>query len=293
MSVIPYLQANPAALLVAALVLGLVVGSFLNVVIHRLPQMMERDWRRECAELLEVPGEPAAASEAPLNLLTPRSRCPHCGHRISALQNVPVLSYVLLRGRCAACSAPISPRYPAVELLGGLLAAAAVWHFGATPAAAGALMLTWALIALSFIDFDTTFLPDSITLPLLWLGLLFNLFGTFTDLRSALLGAMIGYGSLWLIYHLFRLITGKQGMGYGDFKLFAMLGAWLGWQALPAIILLASVVGAVVGVTLITVRGHDRNIPIPFGPYIAVAGWVAMLWGEELTRWYLHAGGFT
>jgi leader peptidase (prepilin peptidase)/N-methyltransferase len=263
--------------------LGLCVGSFLNVVIHRLPRMMEQEWHAQCAELR---GEPPSTA-SPLSLARPRSRCPSCGHQISALENIPLISYLLLRGKCAACAAPISPRYPLVEILSAVLSAFAAWHFGPTLQAAGALLLIWALMALTAIDFDTQLLPDSITLPLLWCGLAFNLAATYTDLGSAVLGAMLGYLVLWSVFWLFKLATGKEGMGYGDFKLLAALGAWLGWQMLPTIILLSSVVGALVGISLIAFARHGRNTPIPFGPYLAAAGGIALFWGPQLTRGYL------
>jgi leader peptidase (prepilin peptidase)/N-methyltransferase len=267
-----------------ALLLGLIVGSFLNVVIYRLPLMMERSWQAECAELR---GEAAAAAE-PLNLATPRSRCPNCGHPIAALDNIPLISYLLLRGRCRACAAPISLRYPAIEAVSGLLSAAAAWHFGFGLAAAGALVFCWCMIALTAIDFDKQLLPDSITLPLMWLGLLLNLGGTFSDLHSGVVGAISGYLLLWLVYWGFKLATGKEGMGYGDFKLLAAIGAWLGWQVLPLTILLSSLVGAVVGIGLMLVRRHGRDVPIPFGPYLASAGLVALFWGKSMTESYLH-----
>jgi len=271
-------------LAVAAGLLGLCVGSFLNVVIHRLPKMMENDWSAQCAELR---GEEASPAEA-LSLAKPRSRCPACGHQITALENIPLISYLLiLRGKCSGCGTPISARYPIVEALTGILSAYAVWHFGPTLQAAGALLLLWALIALSGIDLDTQLLPDSITLPLLWLGLAFNLWTTYCDLPSAVVGAMAGYLALWSVFWLFKLATGKEGMGYGDFKLLAALGAWLGWQMLPAIILLSSVVGAAVGITLIVAAHHGRNIPIPFGPYLAAAGAIALFWGQQITSSYL------
>jgi leader peptidase (prepilin peptidase)/N-methyltransferase len=273
---------NPGGLAAIAGLLGLCVGSFLNVVVHRLPKMMERDWQMQCAELRDEPFEPAE----PLSLAKPRSRCPACGHWISALENIPVVSYLMLKGRCTGCQATISPRYPLVEAFTGLLSAYLAWRFGPTWQTAGALCLAWALIALTFIDFDTQLLPDSITLPLLWLGLLFNLIGGFTDLKSAVIGAMAGYLSLWSVYWLFKLATGKEGMGYGDFKLLAALGGWLGWQMLPAIILLSSLVGAVVGIALILLARHGRNVPIPFGPYLAAAGVIALLWGRPLTQAY-------
>jgi leader peptidase (prepilin peptidase)/N-methyltransferase len=263
--------------------LGLCVGSFLNVVIHRLPKMMEREWQAQCADLR---GE-EATPEAPLSLAKPRSRCPACGHQITALENIPVLSYLLLKGKCSGCGTGISARYPIVEILTSLLSAYAAWHFGPTLQTVGALLLLWSLIALSAIDFDTQLLPDSITLPLLWLGLAFNIATTYTDLNAAVIGAMAGYLSLWSVFWLFKLVTGKEGMGYGDFKLLAALGAWLGWSMLPAIILLSSVVGAVVGISLIVAARHGRNVPIPFGPYLAAAGGIALFWGPQLTRSYL------
>ena len=274
---------NPAILLFAAALLGLIVGSFLNVVIYRLPRMMEREWQVQCAELR---GEEAVPAEA-LNLAKPRSRCPACGHQITALENIPILSYLVLRGRCSACKARISPRYPLIEALTGLLSFFTIWHFGPTLAGGAALLMVWSLIALTFIDFDTQLLPDSITLPLLWLGLLFNLIGGFASLQSAVVGAMAGYLSLWSVYWLFKLATGKEGMGYGDFKLLAALGAWLGWQLLPVIILLSAVVGAVVGIVLIVLAKHGRNVPIPFGPYLAGAGLIALYWGKEINQGYL------
>ncbi len=278
------LLGNPALAIALAGILGLLVGSFLNVVIHRLPRMMERDWQLQCAELR---GETAPEKER-LSLAAPASRCPHCGHAIRAWENIPVLSFLLLKGRCSGCQAPISLRYPLVEAFTGLLSAFTVWHFGPTLAAAAALLLLWAMVALTGIDFDTQLLPDSITLPLVWLGLLFNISGTFTDLSSAVIGAMVGYLSLWSVYWLFKLATGKEGMGYGDFKLLAAIGAWLGWQMLPLTILLSSLVGAVVGVALIVLARRGRNVPIPFGPYLAAAGLLALYWGQELTQSYLR-----
>jgi leader peptidase (prepilin peptidase)/N-methyltransferase len=264
--------------------LGLMVGSFLNVAIHRLPKMMERDWHSQCAELR---GEDVPESE-PLSLAKPRSRCPNCGHAITALENIPVISWLVLRGRCSGCRAPISARYPIVEALTGLLTAFAAAHFGPGWAAAGAILLIWSLIALTFIDVDTQLLPDAITLPLLWAGLLFNLSGTFADLHSAVIGAIGGYLALWSVYWAFKLTTGKEGMGYGDFKLLGALGAWFGWQMLPLTILLSSLVGAVVGIALIVLAKQGRNVPIPFGPYLAGAGLLALFWGKDLTQAYLR-----
>jgi len=277
--------ANPALATTLAGILGLLVGSFLNVVIHRLPIMMEREWAAQCAELR---GEDPPAFD-PLSLARPPSRCPHCGHAISAAENIPVLSWLMLRGRCKGCKAPISIRYPLIEAATALLFALAAWRFGYGAAGLGALLLIAALIALTGIDFDTQLLPDDITLPLLWAGLAFNSFGVFTDLKSAVIGAMAGYLSLWAVYWGFKLATGKEGMGYGDFKLLAALGAWLGWQVLPLTILLSSFVGALVGIALLVFARHGRNVPIPFGPYLAAAGIIALGWGKPLTRAYLGA----
>lgn len=286
MLIVQYLQANPASFIACVTVLGLIVGSFLNVVIHRLPIVMEREWRGQCVELLELPEE-IPQSEERFNLIVPRSRCPECGHGITAVENIPIISYLVLRGRCSACGCKISWRYPTIELLSGVLSGVIAWYFGFGLPAAGALLVTWALIAISFIDFDHQLIPDSITLPFLWLGLAANLLGVFATLEASLIGAIAGYGSLWCVFHVFRLVTGKEGMGYGDFKLLAMLGAWLGWQSLPVIVLLSSFIGAGVGIALIAARGHDRTIPIPFGPYLAAAGWVTMLWGSDIIEWYL------
>ncbi len=286
MALLDLLATNTVWLLTFTALLGLMVGSFLNVVIHRLPLIMERDWRDQCAEFLEQPEQ--APTDEPLSLSRPRSRCPHCRHAIGALENIPVISYLWLRGKCSGCGTRISPRYPIIEIVTALLSVTVAWHFGFSWLLAGGLLLTWSLIALTMIDFDHQLLPDNITLPLLWLGLVFNLGGAYTDIDSAVIGAMAGYLSLWSIYWLFKLLTGKEGMGFGDFKLLALLGAWLGWQALPVIILLSSAVGAVIGIGLIVLRGRDRNIPIPFGPYLAIAGWIAFLWGERITQTYLQ-----
>ncbi len=284
MSLLDGLSYSPGFLVFSTLLLGLCIGSFLNVVILRLPVMLERSWRKECRMLLELPGE---AETPALSLVTPRSRCPSCGAAIRAWHNVPLLSWLWLRGRCASCAAPIGSQYPLVEGLTGLLSAFCAWHFGWGWELAAALPLTWALIALTVIDLRTQLLPDNLTLPLLWLGLLLSLGGIFTTPQASLIGAAAGYLSLWSVYHLFRLATGKEGMGYGDFKLLAALGAWLGWHALPFIILLSSVVGAVAGLSLILFRGHDRNVPIPFGPYLAVAGWIMLIWGDHLSSTWL------
>ncbi|MDD3529319.1 MAG: A24 family peptidase [Gallionellaceae bacterium] len=273
----PVLWAGVAALL------GLVVGSFLNVVIHRLPIMLERQWHDQCAELR---GEPVAAT-APFNLLLPRSACPACGHAIAWHENIPLLSYLWLRGRCAACGASIGWRYPLVELLAALLAVAVAWRFGFTGQAGFALILVWTLLALAFIDLDTQYLPDDLTLPLVWLGLLANLSGLFAPLAEAVIGAMAGYLIFWLVYHLFRRLTGKEGMGHGDFKLLAALGAWFGWTLLPLIVLASSLIGALVGIALVALAGHDRARPIPFGPYLVLAGLLALFWGRAIMALYL------
>jgi leader peptidase (prepilin peptidase) / N-methyltransferase len=264
-------------------VLGLLIGSFLNVVIHRLPKMMQRESDNYVAQ----------ESDRPLphtdryNLMVPRSACPHCGHHIGALENIPVVSYLFLRGKCIECKAPISARYPIVEALSGALSAALIWHFGSGIAGLSTLLFAYLLIAMTFIDADTQLLPDDLTFPLLWIGLLINLNGTFVPLNEAVVGAAAGYLSLWSIYWLFKLVTGKEGMGYGDFKLLAALGAWLGWKMLPVIILLSSLVGAIVGVSLILFARHGRNNPIPFGPYLAAAGMIALLYGNGLVQAYL------
>lgn len=284
-SLIQLLQDSPAFYIALCGIAGLMVGSFLNVAIHRLPKMMEREWKHQCAELNDQQIE----EQARYNLVVPRSACPHCGHHIGALENIPVISYLLLRGKCKGCGAAISPRYPIVEALSGILSAYAAWHFGFGLAGLGALLFIWALIALTFVDFDTQLLPDSITLPLLWLGLLLNIHGRYTnDLQSAVIGAVGGYLALWSVYWLFKLATGKDGMGFGDFKLLAAVGAWLGWQMLPLVILLSSLVGAVVGIVLIVAARHGRSVPIPFGPYLAGGGLIALFWGQALTHSYLQ-----
>jgi leader peptidase (prepilin peptidase)/N-methyltransferase len=274
---------DPATATVAAGVLGLLVGSFLNVVIHRLPKMLERGWQAQCAELR---GE-AVATQPPYNLVVPRSACPACGHRISALENIPVVSWLALRGRCSACGTRISARYPIVELIAGALGALAVARFGPTWQGLAACGLLWTLLALTFIDADTQLLPDDITLPLVWSGLVVNLFGLFVPLAEAVIGAVAGYLSLWIVYWAFKLIRGKEGMGYGDFKLLAALGAWLGWKLLPAIVLISSAVGAVIGIALILFQGRDHATPLPFGPYLAIAGAIALFAGAPLAALYL------
>ena len=294
MSFIQLLQNQAVTLAAVCAIVGLVVGSFLNVVVHRLPRMLERDWDGQAADVLEHKGLTDVAkklrgSDAPrYNLMTPASTCPQCGHKIQAYENIPILSYVFLRGRCSSCKTTISIRYPIVEAISGILAGYIGWRFGFTWAMGGALIFAWALIALTAIDIDTQLLPDDITLPLLWLGLLVNLSDGFTQLASAVIGAVAGYLSLWAVYWLFKLTTGKEGMGYGDFKLLGAIGAWLGWKILPVVILLSSLVGACVGITLIVFTRHGRNTPIPFGPYLAAAGLIALFWGEAINRTYLQ-----
>ncbi len=309
MDSLAFLGAQPAIFISLVFVVGLLIGSFLNVVIHRLPLMLQRDWRSQCAELLgqdtESPTQSptqtqSSAPAATYNLVVPRSACPHCGHVIGAFENIPVLSYLALGGRCSSCKAPISRRYPLVELFTGVISAVVAWRYGAGWVCVFALLVSWSLIALAAIDLDHKLLPDVITLPLLWLGLLVSLGGlswqgqtAFADVRSAVIGAAAGYLSLWLMFHLFRLITGKEGMGYGDFKLLGALGAWLGWQGLPLTILLSTLVGAVLGLVLIVAGKRDRQTQIPFGPYLAAAGWIALLWGRDITQAYLSLSGLS
>ena len=289
MSVIDFLASHVLAFVLCALLIGLLVGSFLNVLIYRLPKMMQRDWREQAREILELPVEAQAAT---FNLVLPNSSCPHCAHEIKPWENIPVVSYLFLRGKCSSCKAPISLRYPLVELTCGLLSAYIAWHFGFTWQAGGMLLLTWGLLAMSLIDADHQLLPDSLVLPLLWLGLIANSFGLFVSLEDTLWGAIAGYLSLWSVYWLFKLVTGKEGMGHGDFKLLAMLGAWGGWQVLPLTILLSSLVGAVLGIIMLRLRNAETSTPIPFGPYLAIAGWIALLWGEQITSGYLQIAGF-
>jgi len=284
MSFIQTLQNNPALFISTVALLSLMIGSFLNVVIHRMPKIIERQWR---AEMAESDGRPLS-DEPAYNLMVPRSQCPSCGHAITALENVPVVSYLVLRGRCAGCKTPISPRYPCVELLTGTLSALVAWNFGFTWTTAAGLLFVWAMIALAFIDLDSFYLPDDITLPLLWAGILVNMGGAFVDLQTAVIGAIAGYLSLWLVYWGFKFATGKEGMGYGDFKLLAAIGAWLGWKMLPVVIMLSSLVGAVIGIGLITLARHERSKPIPFGPYLVLGGLIALFHGEAIVKYYLQ-----
>lgn len=290
-----FLKNNPVAFTTVCTVIGLMVGSFLNVVILRLPRTMQRDWNEQAALMLEEAELQDCAQKmrekndipTRFGLIVPRSECPHCGHRIRAYENVPVFSYLFLRGKCSKCKNKISVRYPIIEAVSGIFAGYIAWHFGFGIAAIAAMIFAWSIIALSMIDIDTQLLPDSITLPLLWLGLLINMQGVFAPLDTAVIGTVAGYLSLWSVYWMFKFATGKEGMGFGDFKLLAAIGAWLGWKFLPQVILVSSLVGAIVGITLIIARRHNRGTPIPFGPYLAAAGLIAMLWGTHINTIYL------
>jgi leader peptidase (prepilin peptidase)/N-methyltransferase len=282
MSFIAILQDTPSFFISFITIIGLMVGSFLNVVIYRLPEMMKRNWLQQCAELHGK----AIETLPTFNLITPRSACPHCGHKITALENIPIISYLALRGCCSQCQARISPRYPIVEAVTAFMSGFVAWHFGYSLITIAVLIFVWSLITLAVIDLNTQLLPDDITLPLLWLGVLVNMNDGFTDLHSAIIGVMAGYLSLWSIYWCFKLITGKEGMGYGDFKLLAAIGAWLGWSMLPIVILFSSLVGAIAGIGLIIAAKLKKNIPIPFGPYLVGGALIALFWGEKLNRAY-------
>ena len=286
-----YLADNTALLLTYSFIIGAFVGSFLNVVIHRVPLMLERQWKADCRELLEPNNKPPSTEK--YNLWLPRSHCPSCKHKISALENVPIISYLFLKGKCSDCGIKISLQYPLVEFFAAVVTTFVVWKFGFSIKSLGAVVFTWYLISMSGIYIKTQLLPDNMTLPLLWLGVILNIFATYTDLTSSVLGAIFGYLSLWFVFHVFKLITGKEGMGYGDFKLLAALGAWLGWQSLPLIILLSSALGAIIGITMIVTKLQERSTPIPFGPYLAVAGWIAMLYGNQLIDFYLTKTSYT
>ncbi len=289
------MQQTPAAFYVFIFVIGLLVGSFLNVVIYRLPVIMQREFVINAKEILEqeLTEEEKKQTEEKFNLVVPRSRCPKCGHQITALENIPVISYLFLGGKCSECKTKISVRYPIIEFVTAVLSALVAVYFGVTWTALAGLFLTWCLIALTMIDFDTQFLPDSITQPLIWAGVLLSMHGVLNvGLKSSIYGAVFGYLSLWIVYHGFKILTGKEGMGYGDFKLLAALGAWMGWKMLPVIILFSSFVGAAVGITLVIVKGRDKNIPIPFGPYLAAAGFIAFLWGDKILSAYLGTSAF-
>jgi leader peptidase (prepilin peptidase) / N-methyltransferase len=288
MEMLQTLESTPALFYTSVVVLGLVIGSFLNVVIHRLPVILNNNWSRQCRELLEPEHEENDAAKEPFNLIRPASHCPSCGHHIRAIENIPVVSYIFLKGRCAACQTRIPPRYPIIELATAILSVFTALHFGYTQQTVAALAFTWMIIPLCVIDYDEQLLPDCITLPLLWAGLALSLAGIFIDSQASIIGAMSGYLCLWGIYHVFKLATGKEGMGYGDFKLLAAIGAWVGWQALPVVILFSSVVGAITGILLIAAKGRQRSQPIPFGPFLASAGWITLLWGQDILDLYLH-----
>ena len=285
-SILQAFNENPWLFYSTVIFASLAVGSFLNVVIYRLPVMLKNEWTADCQSFLEI--ESAQEDKAPFNLAKPDSSCPHCGHQIRIWENIPVLSYLLLRGRCSACKAPISAQYPAIEAITAILSLVVALRFGVSAETLFGLLLTWSLISLTVIDAKTQLLPDAITLPLLWLGLLINSAEVFTSLSAAVWGAALGYLVLWLVYQLFKLVTGKEGMGYGDFKLLAALGAWMGWEMLPQIILLSSVVGAVVGISMMLLVKHQKNQPIPFGPYLAIAGWLAFMWGGDINQLWLN-----
>ena len=288
MTIATFFATYPLALLCFALVLGLIIGSFLNVVIYRLPVMMQREWTEQCHEFLELEDDHKKTSDNPatLNLAKPDSHCPKCKHELTAFENIPILSYLLQAGKCRNCKAPISLRYPLIEAVTGIVTLLIAYQYGYSWLTLAILILTWSLIVLTMIDYDHQLLPDDITIPILWLGLIINYFGLITTLKAAVLGAVAGYLILWAVYWLFKILTGKEGMGQGDFKLLAALGAWMGWQALPQIILLSSLIGALIGIGLILIKGRDKNIPIPFGPYLAGAGFVSLLWNEELAQLY-------
>jgi len=288
------LTSEPTLVIVFTGIFGLIVGSFLNVVIYRLPLMQTRIEKTYCIETYctELLENQDTTSKEPFNLVLPRSHCPHCKHQITAWENIPVFSYLWQGGKCTSCRQPISWRYPLIEIISALFAAAVAWRFGLNWQLLAALFLTWALLAASLIDFDHQILPDDIMLPFLWLGILCNLFDLYTNITDSVVGAMVGYLILWSVFWIFKLLTGKEGMGYGDFKLLALLGAWMGWQALPAIILLSSVVGAIIGILLILFKKQQRGQPMPFGPYLAGAGWINLLWGNEILRFYFDYFGF-
>ena len=288
MSVFYFLQTHPALFIFSMTMLGLCIGSFLNVVIYRLPKMMQQDWHEQCCELLDIKNENVTEQQK-VNLIFPGSSCPSCQHKITVLENIPVISYLFLKGRCSSCKVKISLQYPIIEMFTGLATAYIAWHFGFSLQTLCAVLFTWALICLSMIDLEHSFLPDDITLPFMWLGLACNIFGIFTDIYSSLIGAMLGYSILWIIFMSFKAVTGKEGMGYGDFKLLALLGAWMGWQHLPLIILLSSITASIIGLAMIIFKGRDKAAAFPFGPYLAIAGWITLIWGKELTGLYLSS----
>ena len=283
MNIVDFFLQNTGTFYLFVILFSLSVGSFLNVVIYRLPLMLEKDWKSQCRELLDLKQEP----EEEITLSKPASTCPNCQHKIRAWENIPVVSYLFLKGKCSQCKTPISFQYPAIEILTALLSLVVAINFGVSWQTLAGLVLTWSLIAMSMIDLHKMILPDDLTLPVLWIGLLLSLFNIFTDPVSSIIGAVAGYMVLWLVYQTFKLLTGKEGMGYGDFKLLALFGAWFGWEQLPLIIILSSATGAIIGITMMLFKKHQRDVPIPFGPYLAIAGWICMLWGTQITNWYL------
>lgn len=291
MDILELITSSTPLFLVIVALFSLCIGSFLNVVIYRLPLMMKNAWRLECYEFLEIDADDKTAQQPRFNLVTPRSRCPHCQQLITAWQNIPVISYLFLKGRCASCKAGISIRYPIVELSCAILSVIVAWHFGVSWQTLYALLFTWSLIALTGIDFDHQLLPDSLVYSLLWIGLIISITPVFVDSPTAIIGAASAYLALWSFIKLFKLITGKDGMGHGDFKLFAVFGAWMGWQLLPFILICSSVVGAIVGSIILMTQKKHRSTPIPFGPYLAMAGWIALLWGNDISQWYLRFSG--
>jgi leader peptidase (prepilin peptidase)/N-methyltransferase len=286
LAILDVFKAEPWLFYTAMVLFGLCIGSFLNVVIYRLPVMLERDWRQQCREFLDI-DTPQKEQTDKITLATPASSCPHCGHKIRLWENIPLISYIMLGGKCASCKSPISIQYPAIEATTAIMSVAVTWKFGVTTQTAGALLFTWTLIALTMIDVHKQLLPDNLTLPLLWLGLLFALFDTYSSLQASVIGAMAGYLALWSVFHIFKLVTGKEGMGFGDFKLLAAMGAWMGWTMLPQIILVSSVVGAIAGSVMLLTGKTRTQQPIPFGPYLAAAGWIALLWGYDINQAYL------
>ena len=283
MNIIDFFLQNTGTFYLFVLLFSLSVGSFLNVVIYRLPLMLEKDWKSQCRELLDLKQE----HEAEITLSKPASTCPNCQHKIRAWENIPVISYLFLKGKCSQCKTHISFQYPAIEILTALLSLVVAINFGVSWQTLAGLFLTWSLIAMAMIDLHKMILPDDLTLPVLWLGLLLSLFNIFIDPVSSIIGAIAGYMILWIVYQTFKLLTGKEGMGYGDFKLLALFGAWFGWEQLPLVIILSSATGAAIGITMLLFKKHQRDLPIPFGPYLAIAGWICMIWGTQISNWYL------
>jgi len=296
LNIISVLQHEPALFYSAVVIFSLLIGSFLNVVIHRTPIMLKRGAKSDCTEFLSEhypeclsdEGKTALPETEKYNIVVPRSTCPKCGHMITALENIPIISYLFLRGKCRKCSTPISIRYPFVEALSAILVTVVAMKYGVSYETLFGAIFTWTLISLTFIDIDTQYLPDQLTLPVLWLGILLGLDNMYVDISSSIIGAAAGYMTLWAVYQIFKLVTKKEGMGFGDFKLLAMIGAWCGWQVLPAVILLSSVIGSIAGILMIITKYHEKGKPIPFGPYLAGAGWIVFIWGQEINNFYLN-----